>query len=54
MLAVWALPENVLEQYLVLKKPMIQDSGADVVVGRAVLPKVSMQADQSTSKKVCT
>lgn len=53
MLAVWALPEDVLEQYLVLSKPMIQDSSADVTVGRAVLPKTSsQQLKQSPAKKV--
>lgn len=54
MLALWALPEDVLEQYLVLKKPVIQDTGADIVVGRALLPKVlPEQAQKSISKKVC-
>lgn len=54
MLALWALPEDVLEQYLVLKKPMIQENGADVIVGRAVLPKTLTQAEQNASKKVGT
>ena len=52
MLALWALPEDVMEQYLVLKKPMIQENGADVIVGRAVLPKILTQAEQNASKKV--
>lgn len=53
MLALWALPEDVLEHYLVLKKPVIQDTGADVVIGRAILPKVfTEQAQKSVSKKV--
>lgn len=53
MLALWALPEDVLEHYLVLKKPIIQDTGADVILGRAILPKVvTQQAQKSVSKKV--
>ena len=53
MLAMWALPEDVLEQYLVLKKPMIQDTGADVVVGRAILPKIlTEQSQKGVHKKV--
>ena len=41
MLALWALPEDALEQYLSLRKPRIGGGAADVTIGRAVLPRLA-------------
>ncbi len=41
MLALWALPEDYLEQYLSLRKPRLEEgaAAADVAIGRAILPR---------------
>lgn len=43
MLALWALPEDYLEQYLSLRKPRLEEGTADVAIGRAALPRTHAQ-----------
>ena len=43
MLALWALPEDYLEQYLSLRKPRLEEGVGDVAIGRALLPRTYAQ-----------
>jgi hypothetical protein len=49
LLILWSVPESYLDQYLLLSKPKLHEAGSDVLVGRAILPKLDSQAGTSFS-----
>jgi hypothetical protein len=55
MLALWALPEESLEQHLSLRKPRIDAGGAaDVAIGRAVLARARAAGQAEGGAQVVT
>ena len=50
MAALWALPEDSLEQYLTLRKPSLVQTDSDLHVGRANLSR-SAPDGESRSRK---
>ena len=42
--ALWAVPEDVVQQYVALHKPAVQAGAADLAVGRATLPLLDAAA----------
>jgi len=48
--ALWALPEDSLEQYLTLRKPSLARTDSDVHVGRANLSRDAQRADDKAGK----
>lgn len=48
MAALWALPEDCLEQYLTLRKPSLIQTDSDVHVGRANLSRSVQQSGRET------
>ena len=45
MAALWALPQESLDQYLTLRKPSLTKTASDVHVGRASLPRAAQPPD---------
>ena len=48
--ALWALPDDSLEQYLTLRKPSLAQTDSDVHVGRANLTRDAQSADDKAGK----
>ena len=48
--ALWALPEDSLEQYLTLRKPSLARTDSAVHVGRANLTRSAQRADDKAGK----
>ncbi len=48
--ALWALPEDSLEQYLTLRKPALVQTDSDLHVGRANLGRSAPEGDSRSRK----
>ena len=48
--ALWALPEDTLEQYLTLRKPALVQTDSDLHVGRANLSKSAPEGESRSRK----
>ena len=59
--ALWALPQESLDQYLTLRKPSLTQTASDVHVGRASLPRAAQPSNHDPAlpakallKQVCS